>query len=332
MRAIGKFIWRFMVIFSFIVNFVLIAVLIVAGLFIFQIKNQVADPLITGLHATSVGLNDATIDWVIPVRDTIPVELDIPLNQSTVVVLDEPVPLNVNAIIDLPGLNANDVPAFVSLTLPRGLELPVTLDLMVPVDEPLDIALDVRAVIPLSQTQLHDPIDTLGLLFEPLSIGLHNLPDNYGEVPDFLSQLLESDDAQNLLLATDGTGFNAQSYDPWPGYSRTAGLNYQLFTAPYPEDSEAMTTGIVNPGGIPVLDQLIRPQVQYDGADLRQPLSAQSLTVPEYTYDGSMADYYNNIQAQIEAGNTGVFDTQALSDPSNTEPEDFSVIPTPSAP
>ena len=56
LRGIGKWFWRFMVIFSFIVNFVLIVILLLAGLFIFQIKDQVADPLIGGLHSTAVGL------------------------------------------------------------------------------------------------------------------------------------------------------------------------------------------------------------------------------------------------------------------------------------
>ncbi|HRF93941.1 MAG TPA: hypothetical protein PLZ51_02040, partial [Aggregatilineales bacterium] len=71
LRAIGLFIWRFMVIFSFIVNIILVLVLVVAGLFIFHIKAQVAQPLVAGLHSSFVGLDNATIDWTIPVRDTI---------------------------------------------------------------------------------------------------------------------------------------------------------------------------------------------------------------------------------------------------------------------
>ena len=49
-------------------------------------------------------------------------------------------------------LNGSLVPAPVSLSLPVGMELPVRLDLNVPIDQQFDVALDVRAVIPLSQT------------------------------------------------------------------------------------------------------------------------------------------------------------------------------------
>ena len=134
-RSIRKWFWRFMVIFSFIVNLILVIVLLVLVLFIFEIKHQVADPLVTGLHSSFVGLDEATIDWTIPVRDTIPVVMTIPLETDTVVTLTEPVPLQVQALIDLPGINAYNVVATVDLTLPQDLQLPVALDLDVPVDE-----------------------------------------------------------------------------------------------------------------------------------------------------------------------------------------------------
>ncbi|MGB1288599.1 MAG: hypothetical protein ACPG7F_18845, partial [Aggregatilineales bacterium] len=220
LRNLGKFIWRFMVIFSFIVNFVLIVVLIGAGLLIFEIKNNVADPLVGGLHSTAVGLEHATIDWTIPVRDNIPVNLDIELNTDTVVVLSEAVPLSVVASIDLPGINAYNVAANVDLSLPAGLELPVTLDVPVPVREYMDVELDVRAVIPLSETQLADPIQTLGLLFEPLALGLHNLPSDFDEAGNAVAQILRSEKKLEdfNLLSTDGTGgINDQPYNAWAG-------------------------------------------------------------------------------------------------------------------
>ena len=86
LRAFGKFIWRFMIIFSFIVNIVLVIVLVAAGILLFDIKNNIAEPLLTGLHATSRGLAESTIDWTIPERDNIPVRLNIPLQQDTTVV------------------------------------------------------------------------------------------------------------------------------------------------------------------------------------------------------------------------------------------------------
>ncbi len=256
LRAIGRFIWRFMVIFSFIVNVILVAVLIIAGLLIFEIKNQVAQPLVEGLHSSFVGLDQATIDWTIPVRDQIPVRLDIPLNTVTTVVLQEPVPIQVIARIDLPGINAYNIAANVNLELPVGLELPVALDLNVEVDQPLDVALDVRAVIPLGETQLHDVAHNLRLLFEPLTLGLNNLPNDFGGALDLVGEVWRGE--ANLLVEND------YSRQPWAGYSITAGLNYDLFDEPIPEGHVPLQTGIVNQGGIPALDEQIRPELYTD--------------------------------------------------------------------
>jgi hypothetical protein len=310
LRAFGRFFWRFMVIFSFIVNIVLLVVLIGAGILIFEIKKSIADPLVGGLHSTAIGLENATIDWTIPVRDTIPVNLDVALDTETVVVLTSPVPLSVNALIDLPGINAYGVTAAVNLTLPAGLELPVHLNLDVPVREPaLPVALDVRAVIPLKETQLADPIRTLGLLFEPLAIGLHNLPSDFYETGDAIGEILRGEKRLEdfNLLATDGTGgINDQPYIPWTGYSRTAGVGYELINQPIPSENLALPTGLVPPGGIPFLDALLpdRANLYLNGntpqqvnAQARANLQAQG--IPPQTYNGSMAQYYHDIQANL---------------------------------
>ncbi len=261
LRGLGKFIWRFMVIFSFIVNLVLVLVLIGLLLFIFDIKNNIAQPLVTGLHSSFVGLDEATIDWTIPVRADIPVNLDIPLKQNTVVVLTAPVPLNVIAQIYTPNLQLTN--ASVSLTLPEGLELPVSLDLPVEVRDTLPVSLDVRAVIPLQNTQLHDVAENLRLLFEPLAVGLTNLPGDFAEVGPFLGDLFAG--KVNLLDA------NAYTAQPWPGFSTTAGYGYpdDLLTSPVPPENVPVQTGIVPLGGIPALDEQLRPEV-YTAGD-RQP-------------------------------------------------------------
>jgi hypothetical protein len=260
MRAIGRFLWRFMVIFSFIVNVVLVIALLIAGLLIFEIKNQIAQPLVEGLHSSFVGLDQATIDWTIPVRDQIQVKLDIPLNTTTTVILQEPVPLQVVARIDLPGINAYNVAANVNLELPVGLELPVALNLDVAVDQPLDVELDVRAVIPLSQTQLHDVANNLRFQLEPLAIALNNLPNNFGEAFDLVGQVLRGE--ADLLAEND------YSRQPWRGYSITAGVGYDLYDEPVPQNNIAIRTGIVSVGGMPALDEQVRPDVWGQGGPL----------------------------------------------------------------
>jgi hypothetical protein len=284
-KVIGSLIKNFMILFSFIVNLVLIIVVVVLALTIFEIKNNIVTPLITGLHSSFVGLDESTIDWTIPVRDSIPVVLNIPLRTETVVTLTQPVPLSVTANITLPGVgvlnNAN-----VSLTLPQGLPLPVQLDLNVPVDQQLDIALDVRAVIPISETQLHDPITNLRLTFEPIVRALYNLPNNFSEAGEMVSAVFGGN-LPNLLAEND------YSRDPWPGYSRTSGVGYALGTEPVPIRSQPMQTGIVPQGGIPVLDEQLRPEVYMRGGP--QAVNEQaaqnmtSLAISPFYYDGSYA-------------------------------------------
>jgi hypothetical protein len=319
MRAVGKFIWRFMVIFSFIVNLILVVVLIGLVLFIFNIKNDIAQPLINGLHSSFVGLDQATIDWTIPVRDRIPVVLNIPLKTETTVVLTEAVPLTVNALIDLPGINAYNVTATVELQLPAGLSLPVALDLNVPVDEELDVALDVRAVIPLSQTQLHDVADNLRLLFEPLAFSLSNLPDNFSEAGDMVGRLLRG---EPMNLITDPTAYSQQ---PWPGYSTTAGLNYELAEIPFPPCNVPMDTGIVPLGGIPLLDEQLRPQLYVDDST---PSEVNAVAVTNFeaqraAFEGECA---RQVDSQVVVPGDG--STGGATIPGDT-PGDMGIVPTP---
>src|SRR6185436_11752508 len=222
LKSIGKFFWRFMIVFSFIVNIILVIVLLVLGLTIFDIKKNIAQPLIEGLHSSFVGLNNATIDWTIPVKDTIHVDrataqLDttIPINLAeTVVILTQPVPLTVGANITAPGLTVSN--ASVNLTLPAGTRLPVSLAFDLPVQQDVKVSLDVpvdlkvRAVIPLNQTQIHDPVENLRLLFEPLVRALGNLPDDFSQVGPFVGQIL-SGNSPNLMAETP------YSQNPWPG-------------------------------------------------------------------------------------------------------------------
>ncbi len=233
----------FAILFSFIVNLVLVIVLLVVGSLIFQIKNGIAEPLIDGLYSSFVGLDKATIDRVIPVRETIPVRFILPLEQNTNVVLTSDVPLRANASFNLPG-GGGTINGTVSLNLPAGMLLPVTLDLDVPVDTMLPISLDVRAVIPLEETQLHDAFQNLRGLLEPFVRILDNLPSNSQQGMDFLSAVLAGR-GPDLLAPTRGSQY------PWPGFSRTAGDGYNWPADMPPQPGQS--TGTV-PGGLAAWD------------------------------------------------------------------------------
>ncbi|MCA9907966.1 MAG: hypothetical protein KC519_04895 [Anaerolineae bacterium] len=318
LKAIGGSIKNFMILFSFIVNLILVVVLVVLGLMLFEIKNNIATPLVSGLHSSFVGLDEATIDWTIPVRADVPVNLDIALQQNTVVVLTESVPLNVSANIVLPGVgNLNN--ASVALTLPAGTRLPVALDLNVPVRDTLPIALDVRAVIPLDRTQLHDPFANLQLMFDPLARILVNLPNGFDEVPAFAGNVLSG----NVNLLAD----NAYSENPWPGFSRTAGVGYTLAGEPVPPVNLPIQTGIVPVGGIPGLDQQLRPDIYAQGGpeaiNAQAEMSMEAQSVPAVAYQGSTSP--------DESAQTGAAGQAASSQEAVQPPNDMGIMPTPAA-
>ncbi|MFQ3567134.1 MAG: hypothetical protein SNJ59_09035 [Aggregatilineales bacterium] len=286
LKTLSSGIKTFMILFSFVVNLILLIVVVVLALTLFDIKNNIVTPLVTGLHSSFVGLNEATIDWTIPVRDSVPIQLNIPLAANTVVSLTEAVPLTVRSNIILPGVGElNNV--IVQLELPEGLALPVALNLNVPVSETLDIALDVRAVIPVGDTQLHDPIENLRLTFEPIARVLHNLPDDYGVIATMMAASLFG--AGPDLLAE-----NDYSRRPWPGFSRTAGVGYTLGNEPVPIGNQPLLTGIVPIGGIPALDERIRPEIYALGRpqeiNLWANLNMMALGIPSVHFDGSYAE------------------------------------------
>ena len=276
-----------------------------------------------GLHSSFVGLDEATIDWTIPVRDSVQAQFTLPLEQETQVVLTDDVPLTVNANISGP---VSIVGARVALTLPEGTVLPVALDLDVPVDEEIPVNLDVRAVIPLEETQLHDPFQNLRYTFEPIILALDNLPDNFGEASSFGRQLL-SGQPPNL--------FEPSPYiqDPWAGFSRTSGLRYDLLAessrlntpgepatvqnAAPGDVPTVLLTGVVPEGGIPALDAQVRQQLYRDGASpsmiteqARQQLEA--LGIPADAYTG-------NLEGLLGAG-AEAQTTDGVNSPSQPQP------------
>lgn len=172
----------FAILFSFVTNLVLLIVLLVAAPLVLPIVGNVAVPLVGGLSTSFDEMNKATIRRVIPVSDTIPVVLNVPLETVTTVVVMQEVPLkSIPARFSLPG-GGGEINGEVSLSLPVGLALPVSLDLDVPIDERLPVQLAVEAVIPLNETELGVPFTRLQALFTPLDRLLRGLPGSNEEL------------------------------------------------------------------------------------------------------------------------------------------------------
>lgn len=320
--AFGRALWRFMVIFSFIVNIVLLVVVLVLAVTLFDIKRNIAEPLVGGLYSAFVGLESATIDWTIPVRADVPVNLHIPINQNTVVTLTEAVPITVIAQINAASLSLSN--ARVQLELPVGLQLPVSLNLPVNVSDTLPVSLDVRAVIPLQETQLYDVARSLQLMFEPLAVALTNLPEDWGGAFALAGDVLGGNGPD--LLAE-----NEFSTRPWPGFSRTAGLNYppNLLIAPIPPENAPLNTGIVPLGGIPLLDEQVRPDIYEQGGPAAINATAgASYQGFEPFWNGSYAEYRAAVLTQMPQM-TPQPDVQQTALPRGDNPGDLGILATP---
>jgi hypothetical protein len=183
--------WKAMIITSFVVNLILMAVLIGAGYFYWRWKAEIA--------STTVGVQGFAHDNVAELRDVVKqlqaahIRTTIPLNQPlplkglgvVVPVHDEPtvtlvdaVPLNLEgADIDLGAgnrLRAQNI----SLVLPAGTPLKIKLDMLIPLDEvTIPIKLDVPVDIAMSNTELAPQFQRLGNVVDRLVYPAKDLLD-----------------------------------------------------------------------------------------------------------------------------------------------------------
>lgn len=200
-----KFFWQarpwqafktFAIIFSFVVNLVLVLVIFLALPLILPGVNGIAKPLVTGLSDSFVQMGEASIVRTISVDDEIPVVFNLPLQEQTDVVLQEAVPMSVPATFVLPA-GGGTINGVVSLQLPAGTSLPVALDLTVPVSTTIPVSLDVGVDIPMQETELAVPFNTLRTLFQPLDAFLGGLPESNEDLYERLGSRGETEpDAQ----------------------------------------------------------------------------------------------------------------------------------------
>jgi len=163
------------IIFSFVVNFVLILVLLVMVFFLLiPIKNTIAMPLLTNLDTAFMHLGEAHIQDTIFINQQVPVSFTLPLKTETMVVLTRPVPLQVPATFSLGQFG--QINGTVSLQLPAGLALPVNLDLQVPVDQQITVAFDQPIDINLGTKGLGPVVGELRGVVTPYISLMESLP------------------------------------------------------------------------------------------------------------------------------------------------------------
>lgn len=174
--------WKALIITSFAINLILIFVVLLMVGFVIQFQNQIGGTVfnvqgfardnVAELRSVVDGLEGATIQTNIPLDTvTIPIKLDVPVDQETTVELTEAAQVTVeNADIDL-GL-AGRLRATVNLSLPVGTKLKIRLNMTIPINQPLplkDQGVVVPVVIPLKETELGPQFRRLGELVDRLA-------------------------------------------------------------------------------------------------------------------------------------------------------------------
>jgi len=158
MLQLWKRLREWAILFSFIVNLILVLAVLVLSLPVlktfFALKSGLIEPLLVNLDTAFVGLGEATIHTTVQIEETIPIQFTLPLDQplpiefplsieqDTAVTLNAPVPLNVPAQFVLPG-GGGAINGTVFLYLPAGMQLPVHLSMIVPVSQTIQVRLDV---------------------------------------------------------------------------------------------------------------------------------------------------------------------------------------------
>jgi hypothetical protein len=108
-----------------------------------------------GLYDNFVKMDQATIKTNIPVEANIPLNLMVPVQTRTTIMLSEATTIRSPRVLIRTGGLTLDAPALV--TLPKDQPLVVDLNFMLPVQTSVPVHLDVPVNIPLNQTELHQP-------------------------------------------------------------------------------------------------------------------------------------------------------------------------------
>jgi hypothetical protein len=166
--------WKAMIITSFLINIVLIAVVLFLVGFFFQWRTELDQTVVKGLARENIvelrdvvqQLQTAHIKTMIPIDEPLPIELNVPINQATLVTTTQEVPISVPASIDM-GPFGQLYPN-VNLSLPAGTPLLIQLKLDVPLTATIPVKLNVPVDIPLAETELAPQFSRLGAVVDNL--------------------------------------------------------------------------------------------------------------------------------------------------------------------
>ena len=162
--------WKAMIITSFVINMILVFILVLLAAFFLRWRAQIGETTlgVKGFARANVmelrdvvqQLQNAHIKTTIPLDQPLPIHLNVPIDQTTLVTTTQPVPISVPAFIDLGPFGS--LTPNVNLSLPAGTQLKIALKLNVPLDATIPVKLNVPVDIAMKDTELAPQFRRLG--------------------------------------------------------------------------------------------------------------------------------------------------------------------------
>ena len=166
--------WKAMIVTSFLMNLVLLAILLFVAVFALTWRSELNEVVVQGLARENIielrdvvnDLQHAHIVTTIPINEPLPVELNVPIDQTTMVTTTVDVPISAPAFIDMGPFG--ELYPNVNLNLPAGTPLLIELKLDVPLETTIPVELDVPVDIALEDTDLAPEFQRLGGIVDSL--------------------------------------------------------------------------------------------------------------------------------------------------------------------
>ncbi|HEX2698024.1 MAG TPA: hypothetical protein VHM28_09965, partial [Anaerolineales bacterium] len=152
---------------SLLVNFILLIALIVLLRTLGSVNAAgIGSGLLGGLYTNFERMDQAHIRTMIPVQTNVPLNMSIPVQTTTGIVLAQDALIR-NAHVKISTATFN-IDSSADVTLPAGTPLNVVLNFTVPVQTEVPITLNVPVDIPIQGTELHTAITGLEGTIKPL--------------------------------------------------------------------------------------------------------------------------------------------------------------------
>lgn len=171
---------NFAVIFSLIMNVILLIIFLFAALLIIPYINFMTS-FITELNSAFKQLERAELIQTVNINDEIPLSFTLPLSDTvSSFTLVEPITFPITATMDIPDGYSMD--GELQTIFPAGMNLPLALNVAIPIEQSVPISLNIDIAIPIDETDLGGTLNEINAIYDPLERFLIQFPSSNEEL------------------------------------------------------------------------------------------------------------------------------------------------------